>query len=250
MNKQTQIFGIRAIIEAIKAGKDIDKIFLQNGLKGSLSGELELLMKARQISYVYVPAEKLNRITKMNHQGAIATIAPISFVNFEELVTKLVESKKAPLFLLLDHITDTRNFGAIIRTAACTGVDAIIIPNKGGAPVNAETVKTSAGGIFNVPICKTTHIKDAIYFLQASGVKVIAATEKASKSVYEISLKQPLAIAMGAEDKGISDSVLKITDELAMLPIKGKIESLNVSVACGVFLYEVLRQRDYSTSFS
>lgn len=248
MNKQTHIFGIRAIIEAIKAKKDIDKVFLQNKLKGNLSIELDSLLKANEIPFSYVPIEKLNRITKMNHQGAIASIAPITFANFEEVVTQLIEIKKTPLFLILDHLTDTRNFGAIIRTAECTGVDAIVIPNKGGAPVNAETVKTSAGGIFNIPICKTTHIKDAIYYLQASGVKVIGATEKASSSIYDISLIEPLAIVMGSEDKGISNSVLKIIDELAMLPMKGKIASLNVSVACGVFLYEVLRQRNHSGS--
>ncbi|WP_340202202.1 23S rRNA (guanosine(2251)-2'-O)-methyltransferase RlmB [Ascidiimonas sp. W6] len=250
MKKSTQIFGIRAIMEAIHANEDIDKVFLQNGLKGNLSSELEHLLKSKEIPFSYVPIEKLNRITKMNHQGAIANIAPIRFVDFEELVSQIVESKSNPLFLLLDQVTDTRNFGAIIRTAECTGVDAIIIPRKGGAPVNADTVKTSAGGIFNIPICKTAHIKDAIYYLQASGVKVVAATEKTSQSIYQISLNTPLAIVMGAEDTGISASVLKITDELAMLPMKGKIGSLNVSVACGVILYEVLRQRNYSNSSS
>ncbi|XLS30189.1 23S rRNA (guanosine(2251)-2'-O)-methyltransferase RlmB [Flavobacteriaceae bacterium M23B6Z8] len=248
MKKNTHIFGIRAIIEAVHANEDIDKVFLQNGLKGNLSSELESLLREREITYSFVPMEKLNRITKMNHQGAIASISPISFANFEEIVDTKIASNKTPLFLILDHVTDVRNFGAIIRTAECTGVDAIIIPNKGGAPVNADTVKTSAGAVFNIPICKTPHIKDAIYYLQGSGVKVIAATEKTSQSIYEISLNEPIAIVMGSENTGISSSVLKITDELAMLPIKGKIESLNVSVACGIFLYEVIRQRDYSLS--
>lgn len=250
MKKNTHIFGIRAIMEAVNANEDIDKVFLQSGLKGDLALELEALLKEREIAYSFVPFEKLNRITKMNHQGAIASIAPISFANFEKVVDKIIESNKTPLFLILDHITDVRNFGAIIRTAECTGVDAIIIPNKGGAPVNADTVKTSAGGVFNIPICKIAHVKDAIYYLQGSGVKVVAATEKTSQSIYEISLNQPIAIVIGAEDTGISSSILKITDELAMLPLKGKISSLNVSVACGIFLYEVIRQRDYSLSSS
>lgn len=248
MNKNTQIFGIRAIIEAIKANEDIDKVFLQNGLKGDLASELEGILQTKNIPFAFVPAEKLNRLTNANHQGAIANIAPVKFADFEELVGNLMNTRKNPVFLLLDHITDVRNFGAIIRTAECAGVDAIIIPGQRSAPVNADTIKTSAGSVFNIPISKVLHIKDAIYYLQASGVKIVAATEKTNKPLYEIPLNGALAIVMGAEDTGISNSVLKIADELAMLPLKGKIGSLNVSVACGVFLYEVLRQRDYSDS--
>jgi len=243
MLKQTQIFGIRAIIEAVRSGEIIDKIFLQKGLKGNLFIELEQLIKKEQINSAYVPIEKLNRLTKKNHQGAVAEIAPISFYALEDLVLNVIESGKTPLFLLLDQLSDVRNFGAIIRTAECTGVSGIIIQKKGGAPVTGDTVKTSAGAIFNVPICKVDHIKDAVFYLQASGIKVVAATEKTDNLLYEVSFKESCAIIMGSEGFGIHPSVLNIVDEKAKLPILGEIESLNVSVACGAFLYEVVRQR-------
>ncbi|MCK7591942.1 23S rRNA (guanosine(2251)-2'-O)-methyltransferase RlmB [Subsaxibacter sp. CAU 1640] len=243
MQKETTIFGIRAIIEAIKSGENIDKIFLQKGLRGELFIELEQLINKERLNASYVPVEKLNRLTKMNHQGAVAQIAPIEFHDLEELVMSVVESGKAPLFLLLDQLSDVRNFGAIIRTAECTGVSGIVIQKKGGAPVNGDTVKTSAGAIFKIPICKVDHIKDAVFHMQASGIKVIAATEKTEQNLYDISFTQPCAIIMGSEGKGINPSILKVVDEKAKLPILGEIESLNVSVACGAFLYEAVRQR-------
>ena len=190
-----------------------------------------------------MPIEKLNRLTRGNHQGAVANISPIDFHDIDDLVLHVIESGKTPLFLLLDQISDVRNFGAIVRTAECTGVSGIIIQKKGGAPINGDTIKTSAGAIFKIPICKVDHIKDAVYHLQSSGIKVIAATEKTEKSLYEISLKEPCAIIMGSEGRGINPSVLKAVDEHAKLPILGEIESLNVSVACGAFLYEAVRQR-------
>lgn len=243
MEKDTTIFGIRAIIEAINSGENIDKIFLQKGLKGELYAQLEQLIKKEQLNVSYVPVQKLNKFTKKNHQGAVAQIAPIAFYNLEDLVLNVIESSKTPLFLLLDQLSDVRNFGAIIRTAECTGVSGIIIQKKGGAPVNGDTIKTSAGAIFKIPICKVDHIKDAVFYLQASGIKVIAATEKTDQLLYDISFRDPCAIIMGSEDKGINPSVLNIVDEKAKLPILGEIESLNVSVACGAFLYEVVRQR-------
>lgn len=243
MQKTTQIYGIRAVIEAINANEPIDKVFIQKGLKGDLSRELEALVRKNGISASYVPIEKLNRLTKNNHQGVVANISPITFHNFEELVEQVVADKKNPLFLLLDQLSDVRNFGAVIRTAECTGVDAIIIQKKGAAPVTADTIKTSAGAAFKVPIAKVDHLKDAVFYLQASGIKVTAATEKAEKTIYGVSFKEASAIIMGAEDTGISPSILKAADQLAKLPLLGEIGSLNVSVACGVFLYEVLRQR-------
>jgi len=243
MEKDTTIFGIRAIIEAINSGENIDKIFLQKGLKGELYTQLEQLIKKEQLNVSYVPVQKLNKFTKKNHQGAVAQIAPIAFYNLEDLVLNVIESSKTPLFLLLDQLSDVRNFGAIIRTAECTGVSGIIIQKKGGAPVNGDTIKTSAGAIFKIPICKVDHIKDAVFYLQASGIKVIAATEKTDQLLYDISFRDPCAIIMGSEDRGINPSVLNIVDEKAKLPILGEIESLNVSVACGAFLYEVVRQR-------
>ncbi|MFD2915391.1 23S rRNA (guanosine(2251)-2'-O)-methyltransferase RlmB [Psychroserpens luteus] len=243
MEKETTIFGIRAVIEAIKSGENIDKIFLQKGLRGELFTELEQLLKKERLNSSYVPVEKLNRLTKGNHQGAIAQIAPITFYDIEDLVTSVLESGKVPLFLLLDQLSDVRNFGAIVRTAECTGVSGIIIQKKGGAPVNGDAIKTSAGAIFKIPICKVDHIKDAVFYMQASGIKVIAATEKTENTVYDVSFTEPCAIIMGSEGKGINPSVLKVSDERAKLPILGEIESLNVSVACGAFLYEAVRQR-------
>lgn len=243
MEKDNQIFGIRAIIEAIQAGKEVDKVFIQKDAQGDLMRDLMKTMKANKINFTYVPVEKLNRLTSKNHQGAVASIAPISFVDLETLVINIFESGKTPLFLILDQLSDARNFGAIIRTSECTGVDGIIIGKQGAAPVNGDTVKTSAGAVFNVPICKVEHIKDAIFYLQGSGIKTIAATEKTDNSIYDLSLSEPLAIIMGSEDRGVNPSVLKIVDEKAKLPMFGTISSLNVSVACGAFLYEVVRQR-------
>ncbi|MDC6404841.1 MULTISPECIES: 23S rRNA (guanosine(2251)-2'-O)-methyltransferase RlmB [Maribacter] len=243
MEKTTQIYGIRAIIEAVNSKEEIDKVFLQKGLKGDLIKELESLLRRNEINIVYVPAEKLNRLTKNNHQGAVANISPVRFYSLEELVERANNKDTPALFLLLDQLSDVRNFGAIIRTAECTGVDGIIIQKKGAAPVTADTIKTSAGAAFKVPIAKVDHIKDAIFFLQASGIQVVSATEKSNDSLYDISFKVPIAIVMGAEDQGISPSILKASDYCAKLPLLGEIGSLNVSVACGVFLYETLRQR-------
>ncbi|WP_422081646.1 23S rRNA (guanosine(2251)-2'-O)-methyltransferase RlmB [Ulvibacterium sp.] len=246
MQKTEKIYGIRAVIEAINSDKAIDKVYLQKGSRGDLYKELEILTRKKGINTVYVPVEKLNRSTKGNHQGVIAHISPISFFELEELVERVIATKEQPLFLLLDQISDVRNFGAIIRTAECTGVDGIIIPKKGAAPVTSDTIKTSAGAAFKVPIARVNHIKDAIFYLQASGIKVVAATEKTEKSIYEVSFKKPCSLVMGSEGLGISPSTLKAVDEKAKLPMMGEIGSLNVSVACGVFLYEVLRQRSLS----
>lgn len=239
----TTIFGIRAVIEAIQNNETIDKIYIQKGLAGQLFHELQQKTKSGDYNISYVPIEKLNKLVKGNHQGVVAKISPIEFADLEAVVEKSLQQQKAPLFLLLDQVDDVRNFGAMIRTAECCGVDGIIIPKKGGAPVTADTVKTSAGAIFKIPLIKVDHIKDAIYYMQASGVKVVAATEKTNDLLYSVDLKQPIALVMGNEGKGISDSVLKLVDEKAKLPMAGTIGSLNVSVACGAFLYEVVRQR-------
>ena len=243
MEKTTQIYGIRAVLEAISSEEPIDKVFIQRGLKGDLFKELESVVRKNQINSSYVPIEKLNRLTKNNHQGVVANISPITFHELETLVEEVMASKKSPLFLLLDQLSDVRNFGAIIRTAECTGVDAIIIQKKGSAPVTADTIKTSAGAAFKVPIVKVDHIKDAVFYLQASGVQVVSATEKTENTIYDISFKPACAIVMGSEDRGITPSILKASDHMAKLPLLGEIESLNVSVACAVFLYETVRQR-------
>ena len=246
MQKETKLYGLRAIIEAIEADKSIDKIFLQKGLRGELFAELEKKIRKKGLNFSYVPVEKLNRLTPKNHQGVVAQISPISFYDLDALVTAVKETKEHPLFLVLDQLSDVRNFGAIIRTAECTGVDGIIIQKKGSAPINGDTIKTSAGAVFNIPICKVDHIKDALYYFQASDIKIIAATEKTDNSLYITDFTKGCAIVMGSEGKGISPSVLKIVDAKAKLPMFGNIASLNVSVACGVFLYEAVRQRQSS----
>ena len=242
--ENTTIFGLRAIIEAIDSGSTINKVYLQKGLRGSLFFELETLIKKEQITTSFVPVEKLDRLSKnKNHQGAVAQISPIEFADLEKLIETSLEATDAPLFLLLDQISDVRNFGAIIRTAECTGVNGIIIQQGCSAPINAETIKTSAGAAFKLPISRVNHIKDAIYMLKASDIKIVAATEKTDDLVYSVDFKQPIAIVMGSEHRGVNPSVLKIVDYKAKLPLLGSIDSLNVSVACGAFLYESIRQR-------
>ncbi|MEW2922885.1 23S rRNA (guanosine(2251)-2'-O)-methyltransferase RlmB [Muricauda sp. ANG21] len=238
-----QIYGIRAVLEAIEADQPINKIFLQRGLKGELFKELESTIRKNGVSASYVPIEKLNRLTRNNHQGVVAQISPVQFQDFEPLVEKIMEQQKKPFFLLLDQVSDVRNFGAIIRTAECCGVHAIIVPKSGAAPITDDTVKTSAGAAFNVPIAKVDHLKDAIFYLQSSGITVVGATEKTDDEIYTVNFNQPCALVMGSEDRGISPSILSILDHTAKLPLLGSIGSLNVSVACGVFLYEVVRQR-------
>jgi len=243
MKDTTTIFGIRAVIEAIQNNETIDKIFVQKGLSGQLFQELQQKTKSGEYNISYVPVEKLNRLVKGNHQGVVAKISPVQFADLAAEVEKALQQETAPLFLLLDQVDDVRNFGAIIRTAECCGVNAIIIQKKGGAPVTADTVKTSAGSIFKIPLIKVDHIKDAIFYMQGSGIKVVAATEKTDKLLYSVDFKEPTAMVMGNEGKGISESVLKLVDDKAKLPMQGSIGSLNVSVACGAFLYEVMRQR-------
>ena len=242
MEKNTEIYGIRAVIEAINSSKDIDKVFIQTGLKGKLIGQLESLIRKNKINFSYVPTQKLDRLSKKNHQGVIARIAPIKFYTIDSF-SEVIEKSKNPFILILDQINDIRNFGAIIRTAEISGVDGIIIQNSSSAPVNSDTIKTSAGAIFNIPICKVNHIKDAIYHLKSMNISIISASEKSEKNIYDVDLKGPLAIIMGSEQKGINKSVINLSNESVKLPMYGKIESLNVSVACGIFLYEVVRQR-------
>lgn len=242
MEQSTKIFGTRAVIEAINNDKTIEKVFLQKGLSGPLFSELHQLIRSNDITTSFVPVEKLNRLSKNgNHQGVVAQTSAITFANLEEIIEENISTQ--PLYLLLDRISDVRNFGAIIRTAECTGVTAIIIQKQGNAPINADTIKTSAGAAFNVPICKVSHIKDAIFQLQAADVNLIAATEKTEDLVYNVDFKGSTAIIMGAEDRGIHPSVLKMASQKAKLPLLGSISSLNVSVACGAFLYEAVRQR-------
>lgn len=247
MSTQQRIFGIHPVREAIEAEKDIDKIYVQQGIENPVITNILKKLEGTPTQIQEVPIEKLNRLTKGNHQGIVAEISPIRIREFEEVVEEVLANKSNPIFLVLDQISDVRNFGAIIRAAECTGVDAIIVQKKGGAPISADTVKTSAGAIFNVPICKVDHIKDAVFYFKASGVYTIAASGKGETTIYETDTKKPIALIMGSEGRGVSHSVLKEVDTSASLPLLGQINSLNVSVACGAILYEIVRQRSFSS---
>lgn len=241
--KDDFIFGIRPIIEAIEAGKTIDKIFVQNALQGDNVAELKKLLAKHGIRPNYVLVEKLNRITRKNHQGVVAFISDIAFYKTEDIIPELFEEGKTPFLLMLDRLTDVRNFGAICRTAECVGVDAIIISEKGSAPINSDAIKTSAGALYNIKICKEKNLAHTVDFLQQSGISVFASTEKAQKLIYEVDFTEPCVIVMGNEETGISKEVLHHADEKIKLPIEGKTQSLNVSVACGAVLYEAVRQK-------
>ena len=246
MNKEEKnfIFGIRPIIEAIEAGKTIDKLFIQKGLHNDLFAELWKLVRLRRINYKHVPVEKVNRLTKKNHQGVFAFISPIDFYSIEDVVPALYEKGKVPFILVLDRITDVRNFGAIARTAECAGIDAILIPEQNSAAINADAIKTSAGALHKITVCRTWNLKLALQFLKDSGIQLIACTEKTQDNMYKADYTPPTAIIIGSEEDGVSPEFLKICDSRVKIPMSGKIASLNVSVATGVILYEAIRQRD------
>jgi len=245
MNKEEKnfIFGIRSIIEAVEAGKTIDKLFIQKGLHNDLFAELWKLVRLRRINYKHVPLEKINRLTRKNHQGVFAFISPIDFHNIEDIIPALFEEGKNPLILVLDRITDVRNFGAIARTAECAGVDTILIPEQNAAAINADAIKTSAGALHKVTVCRTWNLKLALQYLKDSGIQLIGCTEKTQDNMYKPDYTPPTAIIMGSEEDGVSPEFLKMCDARAKIPMSGKIASLNVSVATGVILYEAIRQR-------
>ena len=242
-NADEMVFGTRAIIETIHAGKEIDKLFLQKGLKNELSTELIELVKERNIPFTTVPAEKLDRITRKNHQGSICFISAVQYASLDHIVSQCYENAKIPLVLVLDGITDVRNIGAIARSAECFGVDAIVVPTRGTASLNSDAMKTSAGALSHIPVCREEKLSDVLQYLLDSGISIVAATEKADKQVQELDFSQPTAILMGSEDTGISSEHLRLVSDSAKIDLVGKISSLNVSVAAGVFLYEAKRQR-------
>ncbi len=245
MKENEMIFGIRAIIEAIKSDKQIDKIILKKDLQGELAHELfTVLHDFPQIQVQRVPNERLNRYTRKNHQGAIAFISQTTYERVTDLIPTIFEEGRNPFFIVLDGVTDVRNFGAIARTCECAGVDAIIIPVKGGATVNADAIKTSAGALHTLSVCKENSLLATLKEMKKCGIRIVAATEKGDKKYTESNLSDPVAIVMGAEDKGVSPEILRLCDDLVKIPINGKISSLNVSVAAGIIIYEAIRQRD------
>lgn len=241
--EKNYIYGIRAVIEAIDSGKSIDKVLVRRDLSGDLSRELMAKIKEYGTVTQKVPVDKLNRITMKNHQGVIAILSPVSYQKLENLVPLFYEEGRNPLILVLDGITDTRNFGAIGRTADCAGIDAIVIPERNSVSVTPDAMKTSAGALLYVPVCRERSTLDAVKFLKANGYRIVGATEKGAEDYTKADYTVPVAIVMGNEETGISNEVLRQCDDLAAIPICGNIGSLNVSVAAGVMLYEAVRQR-------
>ena len=242
--EKNYIFGIRAIIEAVNAGKTIDKLFIQKGLHNNLFTELWKLVRLKRINYKHVPIEKINRLTKKNHQGVFAFISPIDLHKIEDIIPQVYENGEVPLILVLDRITDVRNFGAIARTAECAGVHTILVPEQNSAALNADAVKTSSGALHKIPICRTWNLKLSLQFIKDSGIQVLACTEKTQNELYDADFCIPTAIILGSEEDGISSEFLKMCDKKVKIQINGKISSLNVSVAAGVITYEAIRQRN------
>lgn len=237
------IFGIRPVIEAVKAGKEIDRLYIQTGLKNELYNELMAVLKHHNIAFQYVPVEKLNRLTTKNHQGVAGFISVITYHKIQDIIPKIFEEGKVPLIIILDRITDVRNFGAIARTAECSGVQAIIIPTQGAAQINSDAIKTSAGALHKIPVCREENLKTVINFLKECGLQIVSCTEKATDYYFQMDFTVPTAIIMGSEENGISNEYLQKSDAKAKIPLMGEIGSLNVSVATGIILYEAVSQR-------
>lgn len=243
MEKTEVIYGTRAVTEAIRAGKEIEKIMIQASLNNDLIKELISTARENQVPYTFVPAEKLKKFSTKNHQGVVCILAAVTYASLDNLIDRAYGEGREPFLLILDRITDVRNFGAIVRAAECAGVDGIVIGEKGNAPITADAMKTSAGALNHVPISREKDLKKTMGYLRDNGIRVVACTEKAGQSIFEAPLSGPIALMMGSEENGIADALLRDADELVMIPMKGKIGSLNVSVATGIAMYEVVRTR-------
>lgn len=244
MQKESDcIFGLRPVIEAIRAGKQIDRLLIRQGLQGPLYRELMAEVRAHNVSYQIVPVERIEIVTRKNHQGVLAWLSLIEYQNIENILPVIYEQGKDPLIVILDGVSDVRNFGAIVRSAECLGADAIVIPDKGSARITADAVKASAGALHTFPVCREKSLTKVVKFLKDSGVKIFAAVESGAVSVSEADMRGPVALIMGAEDKGISRELFALSDLSVKIDMFGKIGSLNVSVAAGIFIYEIRRQR-------
>jgi 23S rRNA (guanosine2251-2'-O)-methyltransferase len=238
------IYGARSVMEAMEAGRQIDKILLKKGLDSELRNDVHDLAQSRGIPLQVVPVEKLDRLARnVNHQGVVAFAGLVPYGNLEEIILGLQSRGKAPLLLMIDQVSDVRNFGGIARTAECMGVDAIVIPEQGSARINAEAMKSSAGALQHVPVCRVHHLQDAIYLLKEHGIRLIACGEKASKTLWEVDFTGPLCLVFGSEEKGITPRIVKSSDAQAGIPMLGNVASLNVGVSVGVILAEATRQR-------
>jgi 23S rRNA (guanosine2251-2'-O)-methyltransferase len=241
--KKDFIYGLRAAMEAVASGQPVDKILIRKGLKGELFQEFFSLVRQHGLPFQFVPSQKLDRITRKNHQGVVVFLSPVEFCSVESLVPMLFERGRSPFLLLLDGLTDVRNFGAILRTAECAGVDGVVIPAGNFARVGEDTARTSSGALYRIPVCRAASLKEAVKYLANSGVQATGVTEKTDRLYYDIDFTGPSALVMGSEDKGITPSLLEQLDHHARIPLAGEIESLNVSVAAGIMAYEVVRQR-------
>lgn len=243
MEKTDMIYGTRAVMEAIHAGKEIEKIIIQSSLANDLIKELISLAREKHVPYTFVPQEKLKKFSAKNHQGVICILASVIYASLDNLIDRAYSEGREPFLLILDRVTDVRNFGAIARTAECAGVDGIVIGEKGNAPITGDAMKTSAGALNHLSICREKDLKKTMKYLRENGIRVIACTEKANQNIFNVQLSGPIAVIMGSEEDGVSDALLRDADELVKIPMKGKIGSLNVSVATGVAIYEVVRTR-------
>ncbi len=247
MENSELIYGTRAMIEAVRSGRHIEKVFLQAGVNNDLMKELVGALKDQDIPFSWVPPEKLNRLTSKNHQGAVGYLSAIQYASMQAIIDHAYSEGRVPFLLLLDRITDVRNFGAVARTCECAGLDAIVFEEKGNAPVTSDAIKTSAGALHHLPVCRVKSMKQSMKELRDNGIQVVACTEKASQNLYSVDLSVPTALLFGSEEDGISPALMKDADILAKIPMKGKIESLNVSVAAGVAIYEVVRQKSFAS---
>lgn len=243
MAKPNLIYGTRAVTEAILAGKTLERVYLQQGIRNEPIRDLIRLLREKGIPFSQVPAEKLMRLSGKNHQGVLGYLSSVDYASVHHIVQQAFEEGRDPLIILLDRITDVRNLGGIARTAECLGADALVVPEKGSAPLSADAVKTSAGALHHLPVCREKSLKNTVQLLKDAGLTVLACTEKAEKNIFSASLNRPLALIFGSEEDGISQELLRTADELVKIPMQGKIQSLNVSVAAGMVMYEVLRQR-------
>ncbi len=242
MTKKDLIYGIHPMLEAARSGQAFDKVFIRKGMKGSNVDQLKQLLYQQEIPLQSVPVEKLNRLTGKNHQGIIGLMSPVPFQKIEDIVPGLFEAGKTPFILILDQISDIRNFGAITRTAEAAGVHALVIPGRGAASINADAMKTSAGALNYIPVCRSSNLIKTCEFLINSGITIAAASEKAQEVYYDHDLSGPIALVMGSEGEGISPALLEKAQVHLKLPMKGNISSLNVSVAAGILIYEIVRQ--------
>jgi len=240
---QQMIFGLRPLMEAIDAGREISKVLLRKGLEGDMYHELAAMLRRHEIPSQVVPVEKLNRVTRKNHQGVIAFVSPVEYARIENLIPALFEKGENPFVVICEGVTDTRNIGAIARSAECAGVHAILLPTKGSAMISADAIKTSAGALHHIAICRTDNLKSTLLFLKNSGLKIVAATEKARDIYYQTDLTGPVALLLGAEDTGIAPEYLRMADVTVKIPVKGQIASLNVSAAAAVLMYEIVKQK-------